>query len=180
MKTKVNHSEILESLKNELEMLTAKKHETLEAWRNSGSLEDGTRDRQLFYKAVENDDRIKELKREINFHTIMMQEKKYATEHLWSDAHAYEIIEEKTATKMLVRQLKATIKPEARKALHESFIPGGFCGHFDNDLQEWDFEVNENNPIIEIRKHKNGRWYASGKRHFTIEAQPREYYDYNF
>jgi hypothetical protein len=66
------------------------------------------------------------------------------------------------------------------KAIMDSFIPGGFIGNVDNSLQDWTFEVDETNPIIEIRKHKDGHWYAKGKRYFSIEYQPYEHYDFNF
>jgi hypothetical protein len=110
----------------------------------------------------------------------MAQDKKYATLHLYSDAHAYEIIEEKSDTTIIVRQMKATIKPEAMAALRKSFVAGGFMGHTDNSLQEWDYEIDETQPLETIRKHKDGKWYGYGGSRFTIEAQPREFHDYNF
>ena len=175
--TKVNHSEILNSLKAEYITLTREREAARKVWMANT---DRNRKMELYDRYHANDEAIENLEREIKFHTIMLQDKKYATEWLWSDAHAYEIIEEKSATIILVRQMKATIKPEAQKALHDSFVPGGFCGHFENDLQEWDFDTCESNPIETIRKHKDGRWYGCGKRRFTIEAEPYEHFDYNF
>jgi hypothetical protein len=125
-------------------------------------------------------EQLRDLEAQMKFHEIMLQDKKYATEWLWTDAHAYEIIEEKSEKVIIVRRMKATIKKEAQKALHDSFVPGGFCGHFDNDLQEWDYESDESYGLETIRKHKDGKWYGYGGRRFTIEAQPREVYDYNF
>lgn len=180
MKTaKVNHSEILNSLKAELENLMSKREEKREAWLEARQLNKPW-SHELWEEWHATDDQKEKLESEIKFHEIMLQEKKYATHWLWSDAHAYEIIEEKSATVILVRQLKATLKPEAEKALRESFESGGFCGHFNNDAQEWDFATNESNPIETIRKHKDGRWYGLGKARFTIEAKPYERYDYNF
>ena len=177
--TRPNHTEILNSLKTEFETLTSARDSALKAWRDSGN---GYEDRDIcLMRTISRlDNEIRDMEAQIKFHTIMLQEKKYATMWLWSDAHAYEIIEEKSDKMMLVRQLKATIKPEAQKALRESFIPGGFCGHTDNDLQEWDFESDERNPIETIRKHKDGKWYGAGKSRFTIEAEPYERFDYNF
>ena len=180
MKTnKINHSEILNSLKAEYTTLKSAYDSASRAWMKSGiSCED--RDAYILRTMSTLREQISELEAQMKFHEIMLQEKKYATMWLWIDAHAYEIIEEKSATVILVRQLKATIKKDAQKALHDSFVPGGFCGHFDNDLQEWDFTTDESNPIETIRKHKNGRWYGLGKTRFTIEAEPYERYDYNF
>lgn len=176
MTTKINHSEILNSLKVELEKQTTERNKAREVWLNNDSKPRG---RDLYDNYRKISDNVERLEHEIKFHTIMLQDKKYATEWLYSDAHAYEIIEEKSANTILVRQLKATIKPEAQKKLQESFVPGGFCGHFDNDLQEWNFETCETNPIETIRKHKDGFWYGCGRR-FTICAEPYEHYDYNF
>lgn len=175
--TKINHSEILNSLKAEYITLTREREQARKVWMANT---DRSKKMELYDRYHANDEAIEKLEREIKFHTVMLQDKKYATMWLWSDAHAYEIIEEKSDKVILVRQMKATIKPEAQKELHDSFVPGGFCGHFDNDLQEWDFATNESNPIETIRKHKDGRWYGAGKTRFTIEAEPYERFDYNF
>ena len=171
--TKVNHSEKANTIKEELEIRQAKRLQDIKNWRENGGK------RGTYHCDLENLHAIERLEKELKFHEIMMQEKKYATEWLWSDAHAYEIIEEKSEKAMIVRRMKATIKPQAQKKLHDSFIPGGFCGHFDNDLQEWDFESDNSNPIVTIRKHKDGLWYGNGLQ-FSIMAEPYERYDYNF
>ena len=178
--TKVNHSEAIKRIKAQLGVLVVKRDSYEKAW-----LREHDTNKAYSYKCYEAYSDVKkeieELERELKFHKIMLQEKKYATMWLWSDAHAYEIIEEKSEKVMTVRRLKATIKPEAQKELNESFTPGGFFGHFNNDAQEWDFEVDEKNPIETIRKHKDGYWYTSGSScGFTIMAEPYERYDYNF
>lgn len=113
---------------------------------------------------------------------LLPNDKKWFTQFLWSDAHCYEIVEQRTPDLYCVRQMDATITPEADKALKESFIPGGFCGHFDNSLQEWTFKSNEKNPVIAIRRHKNGKFYASNTRTcpFVMLNHQYEHYDYNF
>lgn len=179
MKTKkTNHSEKVNELLPIVEDLRKQYDDAGRAWyyahKNNASNAAELREIEKSIKA-ELDVREEELK----FHQIMAQEKKYATEWLYSDAHAYEIIEEKSDTTLVVRRLKATIKPEAKKALHESFVPGGFCGHFENSLQEWDFESDENGFTLIIRRSKKGNWLSNGRR-FTIEAEPVEVFDYNF
>lgn len=180
MKTmKVNHTEILNNLSNELATLKSAHESASKAWSESGqSLYD--RDEHLLKTMVKIDNQIKKLEKTMEFHRIMLQDKKYATMWLWSDAHAYEIIEEKSGTMLTVRRLKATLKKDAEKALRDSFEVGGFCGHFENSCQEWDFETDESNPIETIRKHKDGRWYGCGGMRFTIKAEPYERYDFNF
>lgn len=177
--TKINHSEILNSLKAQYDNLMKVREEAREAWLEAKQYNEPWY-MELWNEYHSTDKEKERIEREIKFHEIMLQEKKYATEWLWSDAHAYEIIEEKNEKVIIVRRMKATIKKEAQKALHDSFVSGGFCGHFDNSLQEWDYESDESFGLETIRKHKDGRWYGCGGRHFTIEAQPREVFDYNF
>ena len=111
-----------------------------------------------------------------------MGERWYMTEYLYSDAHAYEVLEVYSRDRMDVRRLKATETPEAREARMASFVPGGFVGHFDNSLQEWTFESDESNPIITVRRHKNGKFYRPGTRTcpFIMHDGPYEHYDFNF
>ena len=113
---------------------------------------------------------------------ILPIDKKWFTQFVWSDAHCFEIVEQRTPDLYMVRRMKATITPEADKKLKDSFIPGGFCGHFDNSLQEWSFESDDNNPVIAIRRHKNGKFYAANTRTcpFVMLDHQFEHYDYNF
>ena len=109
-------------------------------------------------------------------------DKKWFTQFLWSDAHCFEIVEQRTPDLYMVRQMKATPTAEADKQLKESFIPGGFCGHFDNSLQDWVFESDYKNPVIAIRRHKNGKFYEANTRTcpFVMLDHQYEHYDYNF
>lgn len=107
---------------------------------------------------------------------------KYASQYLWSDVHAYQVIEEKTPNLIVVRELDTELTPEAKEALDASFIPGGFVGHFDNSKQDWIYRENQNNPLITIRRHKDGKFYQAGDRScpFVIKSHPYKFYDYNF
>lgn len=111
-----------------------------------------------------------------------IKEKWYMSEYLYSDRYAYEVVEVYSWDKMAVRRLKATEVQEARNARIESFIPGGFVGTFDNSLQEWNFESDEMNPILIVRRHKDGAFYRSNTRtcRFIPQVEPYEYYDFNF
>ena len=110
------------------------------------------------------------------------KEKWYMTEFLYSDAHAYEVVEVYSRDKMDVRRLNATEKPEAKEARLASFIPGGFCGNFDNSLQDWTFESDEKQPILTVRRHKDGKFYRPNTRtcSFVPQTEPYEWYDFNF
>lgn len=174
MKKKVsNHKELAEELSKKVQQADEELNGIFEEWRATN--DDSQWERYHDLKEARD-----QWESEARFHEIMMQDKKYATKWLWSDAIAYEVIEEKTDKMIIVRKLEATIKPEAQKALNESFVAGGFFGHFDNGEQEWTFKSNEENPLVTIRKHKDGRWYDSGKMRFTIESKPRHFYDFNF
>ena len=180
MKTKkTNHSEVVKSMKAQVGELICKRDGYERAWVEAMKMSD-PRQEEFWQLWKRYDTEVKTLKPILKFHEIMAQDKKYATLHLYSDSHAYEIIEEKSDTTIIVRQMKATIKPEAMVALRKSFVAGGFMGHTDNSLQEWDYESDESYGLETIRKHKDGKWYGYGGRRFTIEAQPREVFDYNF
>jgi hypothetical protein len=177
--TNVNHSEIVKSMKPKIGELICKRDGYNRAWVNAMKMNDPMQE-EFWQLWKQYNIQVETMKEELKFHEIMAQAKKYATCHLYTDAHAYEIIEEKSDKVIKVRQMKATIKPEAKVALRKSFVPGGFFGRTDNDLQEWICESDESNPIITIRKHKDGKWYSRWGSRFTIEAQPREFRDYNF
>ena len=110
------------------------------------------------------------------------KDKWYMSEFLYSDVHAYEVVEVYTESKMAVRRMKATEVPEAREARMESFVPGGFCGTFDNSLQEWTYESDESNPIEIVRRHKDGYFYRPRTRTcaFVPQCEPYEHFDFNF
>lgn len=108
----------------------------------------------------------------------------YANQYFYTDIEPWEVIEIKTDRCLVVREMKAFIKVEAKKALQDSFVPGGFCGHFENDLQDWTYESDPNGQVAEIRLHKDGFYYLpgySGKgTRFKLSNVPTKYYDYNF
>lgn len=123
----------------------------------------------------------KELKSERNLLKIMTQDKFYACEVLYSDVHAYEVVEEKSEKVLIVRRLDVKRTEESIKKMQESFVPCGFVGRFDNDLQEWIYTSNENNRLTEIRLHKDGRYYEAGSSiPFVLKSVPYEHYDFNF
>lgn len=93
---------------------------------------------------------------------LVLLDKKYANEHMYSDIQPWEVIEERSETTIVVRRMKSTLKESAKKELHESFVPGGFLGHVDNDKQEWDIEPDEGGIVLTLRKHKDGAWYQAG------------------
>lgn len=104
----------------------------------------------------------------------------YLNEILHSDVNPYEVVEMITPNKWVVRELDATLKPEARKNIQESFCPGGFVGHVDNDYQEWDIRVNEKNPLITVYRGKKNKYFKIGSMPMTMTLSPIKIYDFNF
>lgn len=114
---------------------------------------------------------------------VLPTEKKFFNEHLFSDVHAYACVEEITPRMVKVVRLNAEVTEESKKKLRESFIPGGFCGHTDNSLQEWKYEMPEDfEKAFVIRLHKDGGWYPAGQHScpYFLSDAPHEHYDYNF
>ena len=104
----------------------------------------------------------------------------YLNEILHSDVNPYEVVEMITPNKWVVRELDATLKPEARKNIQDSFCPGGFAGHVDNDYQEWDIRVNENNPLITVYRGKKNKYFKIGSMPMSLTLAPIKIYDFNF
>lgn len=163
-------------LKRQLEDSRKLETITYKAWRADEANETK---RKAFHEQCRQSEQIQ---KRIEKNSPFAKEKWYMTEYLYSDAHAYEVVEVYGKNRMDVRQLKATEKPEAKEERMASFIPGGFVGTFDNSLQEWDFESDERNPIITVRLHKDGCYYRAGTRTcpFRMEDGPYEHYDFNF
>lgn len=152
--------------------------ESMCAARDRGDAETAARVRQEWSKNNEELRRLEDRRREL---LITLAEKKYANEHMYSDIQPWEVIEERSETTIVVRRMKSTLKESAKKELHESFVPGGFLGHFDNDTQEWDIEPDEGGIVLTLRKHKDGRWCQAGcSTPFILAGAPERFYDYNF
>lgn len=104
----------------------------------------------------------------------------YLNEILHSDVNPYEVVEMITPNKWVVRALDTTLKPEARKNIQESFCPGGFAGHVDNDYQEWDIRVNEKNPLITVFRGKKSKYFKICGMPMSMTLHPIKIYDFNF
>ena len=104
----------------------------------------------------------------------------YLNEMLYSDVNPYEVVEMITPNKWVIRELDTALKPEARKNIHDSFCPGGFAGHVDNDCQEWDITVNEKNPLITVFRGRKNKYFKIGGMPMSMTLSPIKIYDFNF
>ena len=102
---------------------------------------------------------------------------KYANACGYTDVHPYEVIEIRTANKMIIRPMNAELDPTWQR----EFYPGGFCGHTANDRdQRWIITPNPEAPLRDIRKHKNGKWFDRFGQRYSIADQPYKFHDHNF
>jgi len=113
---------------------------------------------------------------------VLPTNQKFANQFMHSDITPYEVLEEKTPDHIVVRRMDARLTPESKARLDDSFVPGGFLGHFDNSVQKYEFFQNEENHPFSIRRHKDGNFYMAGTNHspFVVQSRPQRYYDYNF
>ena len=118
--------------------------------------------------------------KEIKKLELELLEKKYANHYGYSDVEPYEVVEEITPNKYLIRWMKSVQTEESKKKLKESFVVGGFFGHVENDLQEWDISSQNETKPFAIRRHKDGNWYDSSHRKYVISSKPIKFYDFNF
>jgi hypothetical protein len=107
--------------------------------------------------------------------TTNTNEAAYANCYGYSDIIPYEIVRRVSDKTIEVREMKAEIDPTWKR----DFIPGGFFGHTaNNDSQKWMISSDETQPVIRIRKQKNGRWGKNGR--FSLSNEPVRFYDFNF
>ena len=105
---------------------------------------------------------------------------KYANKMLYTDIIPFEVIRHRKDNLIEVREMDAEITQESREKLAASFRPGGFLGYTNNDLQEYTYTSNAENPIVSIRMHKDGRWYDKYGNRYVLRNAPEKRYDYNF
>ena len=69
---------------------------------------------------------------------------------------------------------------ESIKKRVKSFVPGGFFGHFDNYLQDWEIKSKEGGYTTKIRKHKDGDFSDTCGQKYVLSDKPIRFYDFNF
>lgn len=125
-------------------------------------------------------DKIKSLKEELKHASYMALDIKYMNQRLHSDVNPYKVIEERTEKLWILQRMKAIETEESRERRQKSFAHGGFLGHFDNSVQEWEIEEDIDEEIVAVRKHADGRWYDSYGILYEPSKEPYKYYDFNF
>lgn len=100
-----------------------------------------------------------------------------ATVHLYTDAHAYTVIDVSHGGKRVtLQQDTATLDPSWKPEI----IPGGFAGHCVNqDSQRWTYETNPDGAIVTASLTKRG-WRVGGQNGQRVTKGRRQFHDYNF
>lgn len=164
------------TLEQKVEDAKKARRDAWKAYKETGYTDEGW----SAYRLAEKNEKTAE--NELENAIIWASDKLYCNEYLYSDIKPFEVIEIVNERTLIIREMKAQIKEEAQKALYDSFVAGGFCGHFNSDLQEWDITPDERGFVTKVRRHKDGYFYVAGCKgsRFCLHNKPVKYYDYNF
>lgn len=103
----------------------------------------------------------------------------FANNALYSDVEPFEIVRVVSDKTIDVRAMDAEMADDWKPEI----IPGGFAGHCVNNADQrkaWVITSNDANPVVRIRKQKNGTWYNKSNGRFYLAEQPAKKYDFNF
>lgn len=94
---------------------------------------------------------------------------------MYSDVQPYEVIRVISEKTIEIRAMSAELDAEWKP----KFDVGGFVGHCTNQkTQKW-IITSSSDPVIRMRKQKNGTWKSIYGRH-KLSDEPVKVYDYNF
>ena len=127
------------------------------------------------------DDAIDHLLMVSNVHEWKLEERvtdyAYASEYLYSDVHAWEIVKVISENCIEVRRMD-----HDHNCGNCEQVSGGFFGHVVNQHnQDVTYASNPDNEVIRIRRRKgsNDQWVHKGRR-FALKTEPYAFYDFNF
>ena len=123
----------------------------------------------------------RDLKKHIEQYELWLGNSIYMNRHGYTDMHPYEVIAIATPKKMIIREMHATETEESKKRRKETFVPTGFLGITDNDVQEWDIRSQDTSDFdFAVRLHGDGFWYDANGNRYTMSDKPIKFYDFNF
>lgn len=86
----------------------------------------------------------------------------YANQKLFSDVNPFEIIHVVSPKTMEIRAMDSVkVDPSSYE-------------------QDYHYSSNANNPVVRIRKQKNGSWKDVNGHRYSISDTPVKYHDYSF
>lgn len=184
MTTKEQYRNRWQKLVSKIDRLNAESENAYKALPNV------THDSKEFQKAFDgyynkickpNKDKIDSMQREAEQCRIRSLDKFYCNCHLYSDINPYEVIEVISDNSLKLRSMSSVQTAESVERLRESFIPGGFCGNFDNLVQEWICTPDRNGIVVTVHKRKDGHFYETGgSTPYVLSDKPKRYRDFNF
>ena len=137
-------------------------------------------DKSMHAKYHELHELMREVSKKKEMYKIRSQENFFASEICYSDVKPYEVLEQKTERLIVIREMDTELTIESSKELKASFVPCGFFGRVDNNLQKWNFKSNPKNPRIMVRLHKDGLFYSLYGQKFALSSEPVMHRDFNF
>ena len=100
----------------------------------------------------------------------------YANRRGYSDTTPYEVIRVISDKTIEIREMDY----RRDESVELKWDVGGFAGHCVNQRdQKWFISSNTTNPVVRIRKGKDG-WKDAHGNHFKLSDKPVRFYDYNF
>ena len=115
--------------------------------------------------------------------SILLSPKIYMNRLLHTDITPWEVVEMCTPRKFIIREMCAKETEESKQRRIATFEPGGFIGHTDNYVQQWDIYPNEDQATqhdVIVRLHNDGYWYDTNGNQYEMSSTPRKFYDFNF
>ena len=101
----------------------------------------------------------------------------YANESGYSDVNPYEIVKVVSDQTVEIRRMDTEVDDSVKL----KWVSGGFAGHCVNQRdQKWFYKSNPDNPVIRIRRRKDGNFYRGYNIRFSLDFKPYHFYDYNF
>lgn len=126
---------------------------------------------------------LSEVTEKIQWMELITLPKIYMNRMCYTDIEPYEVVKINTVKNMTIRPMKSVETQESKAARIASFVPGGFCGHTDNSVQQWDItsdETIDEKDYITVRMHKDGMYYDAQGGVYVMSKTPTRYYDFNF
>ena len=107
------------------------------------------------------------------------QNQRFANNYLFSDVTPFEVVRVISDKTIEVREMDAKMASDWKPEI----VSGGFafhCTNNDDQRKAWVITSNEDNPVVRIRRQKDGTWQNRTFGRFYLSDVPVKKYDFNF
>ena len=107
------------------------------------------------------------------------QNQRFANNYLFSDVNPFEVVRVISDKTIEVREMDAKMASDWKPEI----VSGGFafhCANNDDQRKAWVITSNEDNPVVRIRRQKDGTWQNRTFGRFCLSDVPVKKYDFNF